>query len=290
MTRTLPLLAATLLLPLIGPLIGSVHAAEGRHTETVRGDNGVSIETYVQGTGPAIVMLPSTGRDGAEDFDAVAARLAAAGFTVLRPQPRGAEGSKGPMDGVSLHHLAADVTMVIDKLGNGRAVILGHAFGHFVARMAAVDSPAKVRGVVLAAAAASTWPPDIAATPGIAGDLNRPDSERLAALRLGFFAPNHDPTPWLKGWWPDAQRVQVNSREKAGVKQSDWWHAGTAPLLELIPANDPFKPRDKWDELKQSYGNRVTTVIIPDSSHALFPEQPAAVAEAVIAWVKTLPP
>jgi pimeloyl-ACP methyl ester carboxylesterase len=264
--------------------------AESRHTEMVRGADGLVIETYVEGSGPAIVMLPSTGRDGAEDFDAVAARLAGAGFTVLRPQPRGAEQSRGGMTGVSLHDLAADVVLVIDRLGNGRAVILGHAFGHFVARMAAVDAPTRVRGVVLAAAAASAWAPEIAATPGIAGNLALPDSERLAALRLGFFAPGHDPTPWLKGWWPEAQRVQVDSREKAGVKQSDWWSAGTAPLLELIPASDPFKPRDRWDELALSYGQRVTTVVIPDASHALFPEQPAAVADAVIAWVRQLPP
>lgn len=274
------------------PLIGAARAAElpMRHVEMVHGPGGVIIETFVQGSGPAIVMLPSTGRDGAADFDEVAVRLAAAGFTVLRPQPRGAESSVGPMEHVSLHDLAADVVLVIDRLGKGRAVILGHAFGHFVARMAAVDNPAQVRGVVLAAAAASSWAPEIAATPGIAGDPARPEAERLAALRLGFFAPGHDPTPWLKGWWPAAQEVQVNSREKAGVRQSDWWGAGTAPLLELIPANDPFKPRDKWNELKTSYGERVTAVVIPDASHALFPEQPEAVADAVIAWVRTLPP
>jgi pimeloyl-ACP methyl ester carboxylesterase len=194
------------------------------------------------------------------------------------------------MHGVSLHQLANDVALVIGKLGDGRAVIVGHAFGHFVARMAAVDHPAAVRGVVLAAAAASTWPPDIAATPIKAGDLSAPEADRLAALRLGFFAPGHDPRPWLHGWWPAAQEMETNSREKAGVKQSDWWSAGTAPLLELIPASDPFKPKAFWGELKESYGERVQTVIIPDASHALFPEQPQAVADAIIAWVKTLPP
>ncbi len=199
-------------------------------------------------------------------------------------------GSTGPMHGVSLHQLANDVALVIGKLGDGRAVIVGHAFGHFVARMAAVDHPAAVRGVVLAAAAASTWPPDIAATPIKAGDLSAPEADRLAALRLGFFAPGHDPRPWLHGWWPAAQEMETNSREKAGVKQSDWWSAGTAPLLELIPASDPFKPKAFWGELKESYGERVQTVIIPDASHALFPEQPQAVADAIIAWVKTLPP
>ena len=271
-------------------LLAAVSArAAPRHSEIVtRGD--VSIVTFVEGKGPAIVMLPSSGRDGGDDFDAVAHRLAQAGFRVLRPQPRGMLGSTGPMQGVSLHQLADDVALVIDRLGNGRAVIVGHAFGHFVARMAAVDHPAEVRGVVLAAAAASTWPPEIAATPLRAGDLKAPEADRLAALRLGFFAAGHDPRRWLNGWWPDAQVMETNSREKSGVKQSDWWSAGHAPLLELIPAEDPFKPKAYWDELKQSYGDRVQTVVIPNASHALFPEQPQAIADAIIGWMKTLPP
>lgn len=284
----LPLLTLAGLLAAV-TLPAGAGRAEGRRTEMVTGGD-VVIETFVEGAGPTVVMLPSSGRDGAEDFDAVAARIAAAGFKVLRPQPRGIMGSRGPMTGVSLHGLAGDVVMVIDRLGDGRAVIVGHAFGHFVARMAAVDHPVAVRGVVLAAAAASSWAPDIAATPYRSGDLSLPDEERLAALRLGFFAPGHDPAPWLKGWWPAAQRMEADSREKAGVKQSDWWGAGVAPLLELIPANDPFKPRDKWDELAKTYGSRVQTVVIPDASHALFPEQPIAVADAVIAWARTLPP
>lgn len=278
-----------MLLAAAATLFGAIVHAQPRTSEMVSG-NGVTIETYVQGSGPAIVMLPSTGRDGGEDFDDVAAWLQAAGFRVLRPQPRGVEGSTGPMEGVSLHKLADDVAMVIDRLGGGRAVIVGHAFGHFVARMAAVDHPAAVRGIILAAAAASSYPPDIVAAPGRAGNLALPEAERLAALQLAFFAPGHDARPWLHGWWPAAQKVQADSREKNGVQRSDWWSAGTAPLLELIPAADPFKPRNKWDEMRQSYGDRVSTVVIPDASHALFPEQPTAVADAIIAWVRTLPP
>jgi pimeloyl-ACP methyl ester carboxylesterase len=247
-----------------------------------------AIETIIEGAGPALVMLPSLGRDGYEDFDEVAALLAAGGLTVLRPQPRGIGGSTGPMQGASLHDMAADIAAVIRALGAGRAVILGHAFGHFVARMTAVDHPALVRGVVLAAAAARAYAPEIAATPRQAGDLTAPEAARLAALRLGFFAPGHDPRPWLHGWHPATQRMQIDCREKQGVAQSDWWHAGTAPMLELIPALDPFKPREKWDELRAEFGARVQARVIDNASHALFPEQPGAVAEAVLAWVGQL--
>ncbi len=250
---------------------------------------GLRVETYVEGAGPPVVMLPSYGRDGGADFDLVAAGFAAAGFRVLRPQPRGTAGSTGATPGVSLHQLAEDVALVINSLGGGRAAIVGHAFGNYVARMVATDHPAQVRGIVLASAAASAYPAEIAATPARAGDLQASEEDRLAALRLGFFAEGNDPRAWLDGWYPKTLAMQMGSQEKAGVKQSDWWSAGGAPLLELIPASDPFKPRDRWGELAAAFGARVRTVVIQGASHALFPEQPLAVTAAAVPWLRTLP-
>ncbi|WP_156767328.1 hypothetical protein [Mycobacterium sp. E796] len=42
-----------------------------------------SIETYVDGHGPAVVIIPSYGRDGGKDFDALTAALVDAGYRVL---------------------------------------------------------------------------------------------------------------------------------------------------------------------------------------------------------------
>jgi len=41
-----------------------------RTSETVR-RAGVQIETYVDGDGPALVILPSYGRDSGEDYDEI---------------------------------------------------------------------------------------------------------------------------------------------------------------------------------------------------------------------------
>jgi pimeloyl-ACP methyl ester carboxylesterase len=41
--------------------------------------------------------------------------------------------------------------------------------------------------------------------------------------------------------------------------------------------------------MKDEFGARVTIAVIPNASHALMPEQPQAVVDALIAWVKTLP-
>lgn len=259
--------------------------AQNRRSAFVHGTD-VALEVYVEGTGPALVILPSYGRGGGADFDYFASKVGAAGFTVLRPQPRGIAGSKGKMDGVTLHNLAADIALVTRSLGAGSAIVLGHAFGNGVARLMAIDHPSLVRGVILAAAQCSSVPPEISKTPHQACDLNAPVEERLAALRRGFFAPNHDPSIWLQGWYPETMQMEVSS--VGTVPVAEFWAAGSAPLLEIIPDADPFKPRECWEELRHQLSNRVSTEIVTDASHALFPEQPDRVADVVIAWCQRL--
>jgi pimeloyl-ACP methyl ester carboxylesterase len=261
---------------------------DSARTKVLIAYDDVQIETVVQGEGPAIVILPSLGRDGYEDYDEVAQMLAAMGWRLLRPQPRGVGASTGPMRDVLLPALARDIAEVIRKQAAGRAVVVGHAYGNYVARMTAVAHPEAVRGVVVAAAAARSYPPGIQAAPGIAGNLNLDDEKRLEALRLAFFAPGHDATPWLHGWYPATQAMQAAS-SRGAVKQDAWWHAGTAPLLELIPDSDPFKPAKDWRQLQDEFGERITVKVIPGASHALFPEQPRAVAEAIHEWARNLP-
>ena len=100
-----------------------------------------------------IVLLPSSQRDSL-DFTDVAQGLADQGFRVLRPQPRGMGRSSAPVAGLTLHTLAADVAQVIKQLGGGRAIVAGHAYGHYVARVTDLHHPESVRGVVLLAASA----------------------------------------------------------------------------------------------------------------------------------------
>jgi pimeloyl-ACP methyl ester carboxylesterase len=41
--------------------------------------------------------------------------------------------------------------------------------------------------------------------------------------------------------------------------------------------------------MKDELGERVGVVVIPRASHALIPEQPQAVVDALTAWIKRLP-
>jgi pimeloyl-ACP methyl ester carboxylesterase len=271
--------------------LGTVMAQAERVRQIVAYDD-VRIEVIAEGDGPLVILLPSRGRDS-EDFDAVAAGIAEAGFRVLRPQPRGAGQSSGPLKDLTLHDFARDTAVVIQHAGDGPAVIVGHAFGNWVARMTAADYPKLVRGVVIVAAAAKAYP---AGFPGAmqlseavrkAGDPALPEAERLTYLRTAFFAPANDASPWLRGWHPEVDEAQ--SAAGRATKQSEWWPGGTAPLLDLQAALDPFKPRAMMNEMSEEFGERVRIVVIPNASHALIPEQPAAVVDAVVTWIGTLP-
>ena len=261
-------------------------ATQAPRTREIVTYDDVAIDLIAEGSGPLVVMLPSRGRDS-KDFDEVAAGIARAGFRVLRPQPRGAGRSTGPLESVRLQDLARDVAFVISRERAGPAVIAGHAYGNWVARMTATDHPQLVRGIVLLAAAAKTFPDHLRGDVQQSADTLLPDDVRIAALQRGFFLEGHDASVWLKGWAPAAYRSQGVAA--AATRQTEYWQAGTVPMLDLVPDTDPFKPGQKWYESRDEFGARVTVMIIPHASHALIPEQPQAVVEAIVDWVRKLP-
>ena len=246
-----------------------------------------SIEVLAQGRGPLVVMVPSLGRP-AEDFDDLAVRLADAGYCALRPQPRGISASKGAMRGITLHDFAKDMAAVIEKYGGGPAVMAGHAFGNFVARTTAADFPARVRAVILLGAT-HVWPvpPDIRASINKSHDMKLPEEERLRALKHAFFAPGNDPRIWLTGWREDVMHAEREATE--ATPREEWWHAGSAPILDVQPECDVMTPPETRNRYRDELGaNRVTTTLIPNAGHALLPEQPEAVARAVLDYLKRL--
>ena len=248
-------------------------------------NGAVTIDLISEGAGPLVVMLPSRGRDS-EDFDDLASEIAGKGYRVLRPQPRGAGKSVGPTENIRMQDLAQDVATVIARENSGPAIVAGHAYGNWVARMTATDHSGLVRGIILIAAAAKTFPNELRAVVQKSGDPTASREERLEALQTGFFKSGHDASPWLKGWAPEANRLQ--GLAATNTKQAEYWQAGTVPMLDLVPDSDPFKPKDKWYESREEFGERVTVSIISDASHALVPEQPAAVGAAMVDWMRKL--
>ncbi|KAH8882063.1 alpha/beta-hydrolase [Thozetella sp. PMI_491] len=248
--------------------------------------NQASIRVIVQGAGPAIVILPSYGRDGGDDYNGFAAALVSAGYKVLRPQPRGIFGSTGPMTNVTTDDLVADVVSVIDTLAGGRAIVMGHAYGTSLTKLIALNYPSKVPAIILAAPGSQNISANISNLPLIAGNLSLPVSQRLAALQAGFFAPGHDAHVWLAGWYPATLAMQQAALQLVASSPTPAAGSPTTQVLEIIAAYDPFLPPDQWNTTTDLYPDRVVSVVIPDASHALFPENLPAIVSAVLPFLK----
>jgi pimeloyl-ACP methyl ester carboxylesterase len=258
-------------------------------TSTIVQRGDVQIEVLAQGSGRRIALLPSLGR-GASDFDVMAARIAAAGYRVLRPQPRGIGASRSPAPYADLHDCAADIAAVIEHDGGEAALVAGHAFGNRVARMLATDRPDLVRGISLIAANVGHAPSTPPIREAIRNSANPalPDDERLKALRFAFFAPGNDPTPWLKGWHPEVLAAQRIAGDRTS-RQADY-AGGSAPILYLQPGGDPLAHVEDAHEFKRALGDRVTVIIIDNASHAAIEEQPETISRALIDFANALWP
>jgi len=235
------------------------------------------------GTGHAVVMLPSLGR-GASDFEDLAQRLAAKGYRAVAPEPRGIGGSTGSLEGVSMGDLADDAVAVIKALGLVPATVVGHAFGNRLARLVATRQPDLVSGVVLLACGGQVRPAleHMAALRRVF-DTGASPEEHLAAVDMAFFAPGNDPSVWTGGWFPAV--AQLQGRAVEADDPSVWWTAGSADVLVVQPADDVVALPANAHDIVERLGGRATLVNVADAGHALLPEQPVVVADAVLRWL-----
>ncbi|EYU17057.1 alpha/beta fold hydrolase [Photorhabdus aegyptia] len=272
-------------LGLLSIVLAVAHPASAMQVEQKIATNGVaSIEYSVRGEGPLLMILASTGR-GTAEFAPLADRLAMRGYRVALPEPRGISRSTGPMENVTFHDFADDFAAVVAAEG-GKAIIVGHAYGHWIAKTIAADYPKMTRGIVLLAGAAKSWPSELSDAITVISNPTSTREERLAKLRLAFFAEGNDPTSWLEGWHADVIKSQSSARKLTNRK--DWWAGGTAPILDLQASSDPFRPETSRMEAKNEFGNRVTVSVIEGASHALPAEKPLEAADAIADWADKL--
>lgn len=263
-------------------------AAPSRDELLLDGDRRIHVRIDGSSGAPPVVLLPSSQRDSL-DFDDFAQRLSRAGNLVLRPQPRGMGRSSPPPPGMTLATLASDVALTIERLGGGRrAVVVGHAYGHWVARVADMNHPALVRGVVVLGASARVFPPGTAEALAIGSDPGKPEADRLAALQRVMFAPGNDPRPWLEGWYPQWRAAYRSAGQQP--PKDVWFGRTNSPILDLQGAQDPWRPPASRRELADVLPGRVTVRVIEGASHALVPERPAEVTAAIVEWMAALPP
>jgi pimeloyl-ACP methyl ester carboxylesterase len=186
------------------------------------------------------------------------------------------------MDTLSLHVEAADIAAVIQSLAGGRAIVLGHAHGNGVARTVATEYPTLVRQVILLAAGGMVpRAPDIEQAFQRVLDPSPSRQEPLAAIQKSFFSKDNNAALWQDGWYFD-----VAAEQMAG--------AGANKVAGILAGRLGDDPRSagarrryrRTGRLAAEFPNRVTVVEIPNSGHAMLPEQPELIASAILAHLR----
>ena len=263
-----------------------VGPAAGQEQVTFAQNGDAKLRVFMEGTGPAIVLLPGQGR-GPRDFDEVAKRLVLAGYRVVRPEPRGFGESVGPVEGVTLRDNARDVAAAIEKVVAAPAIVAGWAYGNRIARMIARDQPELVRGVVLIAAGGK-FPPKFE----VMGDLMTYQNKSLSLEKRAEAARKilYGPKSTIS-----VTEMRIDEVSAATIKAQSlpfpleaWWDGGKAPMLVLQGLHDVLAPLENGRSLRQDYPERVTLVEFEDLGHAMVRERPDLVADAIVTWAKKL--
>jgi haloacetate dehalogenase len=140
--------------------------------DVVRVGAGVRVHYRRLGGGPGMILLhgyPQTGHMWRKVMPALAER-----FTVVAPDLRGYGDSDRPAGGYDKRTMAADIAALVEALGLAPVVLVGHDRGARVAHRFALDHPALLTHLVLL---------DIAPTWDIFHDLDH----RSAASRWHWF-------------------------------------------------------------------------------------------------------
>ena len=246
--------------------------------------SGATLECTIRGSGTPVVLLANAGCSTGY-FEELARVLAIGGFQAISINMRGTGESRGSLDGITVHDLAADAAGVLEALDCGPAHLVGHAFGNRVARCLAVDRPALVRSVTVLAAGGLIGPSKPLGV-GFRGatEVKMNGSDCVTVLGARWLSPASDPKILARvECWPAVHLAHLATSR--GMALDEWWAAGTAPLLVIQGLDDVAAPPGNGHALREQFGERVRVIDLPRAGHFLPLEQPEAVTRAVAEFV-----
>lgn len=258
--------------------------------EAVQTESGVFEIARWSGETPVAVLLPGA-MGGIRGYDLLGATLCRHGVPVAGMNPRGSGASTGDLEGITLRDLANDVIDVLTAVCAEPALLIGHAGGNRIARMAGTLRPDLVTGLVLLAAGGSVMPDDGAqdALAKLMTGQFSDKAERLRLTQMVMFAPGN-PVPDDYFRVPDRSIAfaRAFSSIMDATPVSDWWSGGTCPVLIIQGAQDRIAPPANGHLMMAEYPDRVRVVDLEDAGHALFVEKPSEISELIAGFARSI--
>lgn len=196
--------------------------------------NGLGLHAVVQGQGPAVVFchgFPGLWYSWRHQL----AVIAEAGYRAIALDMRGYGRSDRPVNASAYGNqtIVADLTGLLDALGEESAVFVGHDFGAQAAWATALHAPERVRGVVSIAVpygvgfASSKEKRDPARTPTGAGPRGPRPSDTYAAIARKHFLHLH----YFQTVGP--AEAELGSNPRLYLKRIYWALSARGSLLDF---------------------------------------------------------
>ena len=250
----------------------------------------ITVHYEVQGRGAPLLMLMGMGGccdSWGSDFRAALADH----FRLILPDNRGMGATTRGTAAYTIRRLVADAVGLLDAIGIRQAHVLGVSMGGMIAQTLAVDSPARVGGLVLGCTTPggrlAVWggpdrsagerpgllePPSLLVTP----EFRRRHPALLAGIALRALARPAS---------PDVLRAQIGAIARfdntAGLSRI------TAPTLVMTGDRDRLVPPENARILMRGIRG-ARGVIVRDAGHCFFWEAPERAANAIVEFLAPL--
>jgi 3-oxoadipate enol-lactonase len=248
-----------------------------------------------EGTGAAVVLLHAGIAD--RRMWAPVATVLAGRYRVVRPDLRGYGESSPPVSSFAHYD---DVVGLLDRLGIGRAALVGCSFGGTVALDAALAHPDRVGALALVGSVPSgyRWT-DLGDTwDRVVGDVDEEDRAALAAaeVRLWVVGPDREPGAVDAGLIAFAEELDRGAlAAEAALEQVDVRELSppavdrlgevAAPTLVLAGAADLAEIHRVAGTLAAGIPDARRAPDVADAAHLLPLERPGPVAAALSAFL-----
>ena len=244
--------------------------------------NGLRVGYDLIGAGPALVLLHGASSTGREDFGAQLPRLRRA-FTCCLPDARGhARTVHDAADGLALDDLVADLAAFVDGLGLANFDLVGFSMGAATALAYAIQSPARLRSLVLVGAATEREPrTSVIRHLADVARIERQDPAWAAAL-----ARRHDPVQGVGAWrrLMPAIAAFVAMQEPptpAELRQVE------VPTLVVVGDRDPVVPVPQAAALARQLPD-ARLFVVPGCGHEVPAKRPGLFTEGLIGFYRSI--
>jgi len=264
--------------------------------------DGLRVHVAEAGQGDPVLLLHGFPQHWWEWRDVIPAL--AENHRVIVPDQRGAGWTDAPETGYDRKQLVADVVALLDALEIDRVHLVSHDWGALVSCLLCFEHPERVRSYMCIAiphpfirfdiravpAFRHLWFQYVVATPGVGPRLLRSGGLVRRVIR-GFSSPR---TRWTDD---DLDAYVARMREPERARAASSLYRGlilpeiariargvyrdqklTTPTVVLCGADDPVM-RPEFLGGYEDNADDLTIEIVPDASHFIPDEQPAAVAK-----------